>query len=201
MNPAALAAACNGDLANAIVASTPGGIERQEAEGQRAMVANSHLPKEMRGATRDQLEAKGFIFGADVDDLFVAVTLPAGWQIKATSHSMHSDLLDGAGRVRAGIFYKAAFYDRKASLSMRRRYTVDSWHSCDAAGIASERGDEKFRIIAIYDAGAELHRFGVVPESDWAKAEDLTKQAEAHLAERFPNHADAMAYWDEAASA
>jgi len=31
MNIAALAAALRGDLANALIASTPGGIERQEA--------------------------------------------------------------------------------------------------------------------------------------------------------------------------
>ena len=49
MNPAALAAASRGDLANALIASTPGGIERQEAAGQRTLVESAMLPKEISG--------------------------------------------------------------------------------------------------------------------------------------------------------
>ena len=71
MNSATLAAASRGDLANLLVASTPGGIERQEAAGQRMLVASAMLPKEIHGATREQLTALGFKFGADVDELFV----------------------------------------------------------------------------------------------------------------------------------
>jgi hypothetical protein len=38
MTPAAVQAMLNGDLTNVLAASTPGGIERQEAAGQAAMV-------------------------------------------------------------------------------------------------------------------------------------------------------------------
>lgn len=127
MNLAALAAASRGDLANALVASTPGGIERQEAAGQRTLVDSAMLPKEISGATREQLTALGFKFGADVDELFVTCELPPGWTTRGTDHSMHSDLLDEQGRKRAGIFYKAAFYDRRADMSMERRYRVDCY--------------------------------------------------------------------------
>jgi len=201
MNPAALAAACNGDLANAIVASTPGDIERQEAEGQRAMVASSHLPKEMHGATRQQLEALGFVFGADVDDLFVAVSLPPGWTLRATEHSMHSDLLDASGSKRGGIFYKAAFYDRNASLSMCRRYAVEYWRPCDAAGRPCEDSESSLRVVAVYDGDSELHRIGIVLVGDRKRNDELTRQAEAWLVERFPSYTDPLAYWDEAVSA
>jgi hypothetical protein len=115
-NPAALLAALSGDVSNAEVASTPGGIEAQEAAGQAMLCASAQLPKKMLGCTRESLEALGFKFGADVDELFVTCTLPAGWKKKATDHSMHSDLVDEQGRTRAGIFYKAAFYDRRADM-------------------------------------------------------------------------------------
>lgn len=124
ITPAALKAAIEGDMENFIAASTPGGIERQEAAGQAAMVANfDTLPKEMDRAIGEKL---GFIYGADADEIFVTVTPPAGWSLKATGHSMHSDLLDDQGRVRASIFYKAAFYDRRANGHWSRRYDVRS---------------------------------------------------------------------------
>lgn len=117
MNPAALNAALKGDLENALVANTPGGIERQERAGQRTLCESAILPKELRGTTREELTALGFVFGTDVDELFVRCDLPAGWQKRGSDHSMHSDLVDDTGNVRAHIFYKAAFYDRRADMS------------------------------------------------------------------------------------
>src|SRR3546814_332894 len=88
MNPAAIKAACYGDVANAIAASTPGGIEQQKTDGQRALVNGTMLPKDIRGATREQLAALGFEFGADVDELFVQCELPPGWTKRETEHRM-----------------------------------------------------------------------------------------------------------------
>lgn len=44
------------------------------------------------------------------------VELPDGWKKVGTNHDMHSDLVDETGKVRASIFYKAAFYDRRADM-------------------------------------------------------------------------------------
>lgn len=95
----------------------PGGIERQEAVGQHELVNSDALPAEIHG-DRSVLEAAGVVFGELVKDdpLFVNVTLPEGWKKVATDHSMHSDLLDADGKRRAGIFYKAAHYDRRADM-------------------------------------------------------------------------------------
>lgn len=134
MNPAALASALRGDLANALIASEPGGIERQEAAGRRTLVESAMLPKEVRGATREQLISLGFQFGADVDELFVTCELPPGWTKRGTDHSMHSDLLDNQGRKRAGIFYKAAFYDRRAYMSMLQRFGVNPYRDGSQKG-------------------------------------------------------------------
>ncbi len=111
-----LMALLNGDDENAMVAATPGGIEAQEARGQQQFVNTSTLPIEVRNGT---YEAHGITVGEPVDDLFVSVTLPDGWKKVPTSHSMWSDLIDEQGRVRASIFYKAAFYDRSAFASLR----------------------------------------------------------------------------------
>ena len=73
MNPAALNAALNGDMENALIASTPGGIEEQEARGQQDFVANETLPIK---CPREELEKMGFVFGEMADDLFVKVKMP-----------------------------------------------------------------------------------------------------------------------------
>ena len=40
--------------------------------------------------------------------------MPQGWTRRATDHDMHSEILDEAGKIRISVFYKAAFYDRRA---------------------------------------------------------------------------------------
>ena len=117
-NPAAVSAAARGDMDNFMVAATPGGIEAQEAMGQAALVGTKDtLPKD---CPQKELEALGFVFGGPIDDLFINVTFPAGWSKKATEHSMWSELLDETGKKRGAIFYKAAFYDRRAFIRLER---------------------------------------------------------------------------------
>jgi hypothetical protein len=118
-NPAARAAAMRGDWENAVIAATPGSIEKQEAEAQQGLVRSTKLPKEgTEGTNRATLERLGFVFGKEIDDLFVACQLPQGWSIKPSDHSMWSFVYDDQGRKRMSIFYKGAFYDRRAFASM-----------------------------------------------------------------------------------
>jgi hypothetical protein len=113
MNPAALSA-FQKDILNALRALTPGGIEQQERDGQASLSANNRLPQEMDDRTRGLLETRGVVFGDVVDDIFLTCTLPAGWKIVPTDHSMWSHLMDENDNRIATIFYKAAFYDRRA---------------------------------------------------------------------------------------
>lgn len=198
MNTAALLAALNGDVANALVASTPDGIERQEYEGQLAMIANAQLPGEVSGATREQLEAIGIKFGANVDDLFITVTLPKGWKLQATTHSMHSDLLDHHGRKRAGIFYKAAFYDRRASMSMRRRYSVAST-PCTADGTPASYGADEHthRSVDVLDCDTVINHVGRCADADYSSESELQSRARYFLDCHLPVWDDPMAHWDE----
>lgn len=106
-----------------LAASMGGGVGRavedQERSGQGSFVASDTLPADMRGDV-DGLKAAGVVFGELVegDPLFRYVTLPPGWTKEPTEHSMWSRLFDDRGNERAMVFYKAAFYDRSAFLSI-----------------------------------------------------------------------------------
>lgn len=191
-NPAALGAALRGDYGNAVVASTPGGIEAQEKRGQTALVASTNMPKEMR-PSREAFEKLGFAFGDDVDELFISATLPAGWTRAATDHSMHSDILDDQGRKRVSVFYKAAFYDRRANAYVVPRFSVTKIYP---EGNGSVAADAMLPTI-VADAGVEIHRVG---ESrylgDWEKGDQLEADACKWLDENRPGWSDPVESWN-----
>lgn len=93
-------------------------VERMEADGQAELVAGELLPTEILNAVEADLEALGFTFGDPCEDdpLFRAVTLPAGWSMQPTDHAMWSAVVDERGIERVKVFYKAAFYDRRAHM-------------------------------------------------------------------------------------
>lgn len=101
------------------VAAGPRFIEEQEAAGQREMVAATTLPTKLH-TPREEFIAVGFTFGDPVpgDRLLQEAMLPDGWTRQGSDHAMWSFLVDGLGRRRASIFYKAAFYDRDAFMSL-----------------------------------------------------------------------------------
>jgi hypothetical protein len=186
MNPAALMAALHGDLANAMIASTPGGIERQEADGQRTLVENAMVPKDIMGATREQLTGLGFKFGDDVDELFVACELPSGWTKRGTDHSMHSDLFDEQGRKRAGIFYKAAFYDRRAFMSILQRFSVNAYLDGAQAGCLR---------VAALDGESVVFDAGDYQRGDYDHRDRLRAACETWLSATHPGWQSPLAYW------
>lgn len=185
-NPAALGALARGDLENFLTAATPGGIEAQEAAGQATFVASATLPKDLgRNCTRELLESWGFKFGQDADDIFVSVTLPPGWKKQASDHAMWSYLLDEKGRKRASIFYKAAFYDRRAGMHLDTRYHLDPY---------IDGSDKDHYRIAAFDGKTEIKDFGEYARADYS--DTLRKEAEAWMAETYPQWMDPTAYWD-----
>lgn len=107
------------DLLMRALGTNDGGraIMDQESAGQQSFVSNDTLPTDLRG--KEILEAAGvkFLGVVEDDDMFQYVELPDGWKKVPTDHSMWSNLVDEQGRVRASIFYKAAFYDRSAHAS------------------------------------------------------------------------------------
>ncbi|MFE9737321.1 hypothetical protein [Streptomyces sp. NPDC006477] len=93
-------------------------IGAQEARGQQQLVHSDRLPTELRD-DRAAFEALGFTFGTpDADDpLFTPTTVPDGWTREAADdHDMWSYVVDTLGRRRVAVFYKSAFYDRRADM-------------------------------------------------------------------------------------
>lgn len=127
-----------------------GYITGMEAQGQRQLVGSEQLPIDSGGD--EGYEALGLVFGAPSDDLFRAAILPQGWTKAPTDHSMWSKVVDEKGRERISIFYKAAFYDRRAFMRLMTvgRYvaqmlgegkpvvTDDSWCTPEVAARAAE---------------------------------------------------------------
>jgi hypothetical protein len=102
-----------------------GGIEAQEAQGQAQVVAQSgewvQIPAEFFGCSPGDLIDMGFVIGDVVegDPLWRLAKLPEGWAFRAADHSMWSYIDDENGKQRIALFYKAAFYDRRATLYIR----------------------------------------------------------------------------------
>lgn len=198
ITPAMLAAAAKNDIANLTVAATPGGIERQEAQGQRDFVARETLPIKTNYCTREQLEKIGIKFGEQVDDLFVRVQLPQGWKIVPTAHSMWSHLVDDKGRERAGIFYKAAFYDRDAHISLSQRFVPTQEYIHDTPPPKHEyKSPDRIQYVA-KDCGKVVFTAGELSYEDrnWDAQDALKKQVRQWLNQNFPQWEDPTVYWE-----
>lgn len=177
----------------------PGGIEAQESAGQVMTNLQQTLPIDLNGTcTRADLESLGFVFGEPQDELFVYCQFPAGWRKQASEASRHSYLLDDKGRKRGSIFYKAAFYDRRADMALLRRYAVTLFNACDERGNAVDESQSPatHAHTLITDDGAPLHEIGIRARRDWDTAHAHEKDGQAWLEEHFPDWRNPLAYWE-----
>ncbi len=182
-------------LLEGIIFGGSAAIERQEAQGQTEICAATDLPTE--GSEHPAFAAMGIVFEKphDDDSLFRPARLPTGWRIIPTDHSMWSHLLDANGCRRASIFYKAAFYDRRAFIRPDTRYgttgEVDAkeWIFYDVIDQA----------VLIEGKPATLFRIEHTSRTsegtpDWIAPWDL---AAAWLDEHFPDWNDPCNYWPD----
>lgn len=163
-------------------------IERQEASGQARAVQQQALPINGTFRERHIYERLGFVFGDNRDNLFVNVTFPEGWSLKATDHSMWSDLLDDQGRKRGGMFYKAAFYDEDASINLARRYGINQYPDDCPDGMV--KVDVRDGQTVIHSVEAE-----VGDRRKWDVQDELAAEAKAWLSETYPDWENVEAYW------
>lgn len=178
-------------------------ITESEKRGQNIFVQSEVLPKKCNYCTREQLEKMGIVFGEDADDLFIYVTLPEDWKKVATDHPMWSNLVDHKGRKRAAIFYKAAFYDRDAHISLVRRF---DYGTCPMNGWTDpDRDNHKWHVVIfdndvvireIGDLGIRNYKDTRAIEMYWSLEKEFQKQAEKWLNHNYPNWKDPLAYWD-----
>jgi len=196
-NPASLKAALEGDLENALLAATPGGVEAQEKVGQTMFVANDTLPHKFNFCKKEDFEKMGIVFGEKEDDLFSKVALPAGWKKLPTDHSMWSRLVDHKGRERASIFYKAAFYDRDAFLNLTPRFST----LCDPENSNSETSyDERKKgnwFGLVKDGEEVIFKTKPIKNPTYEQQTALRKEADDWLDAHYPEWRDATKYWDQ----
>lgn len=190
---AAFHAALKGDLAHAGMTSAD--ILRQEAAGTATFAAGDTLPLQGSTTPAEQatLTALGFVLGEPVDDLFRAARLPAGWRKAPSPEDSRTTLLfDAQGRKRGFVWYKAAFYDRAAYLSLTRRYSPSLDYST-----TWETGP---RFAVVRDQGAVIWRSDPIarpqrPE-DFQQQDAILAAAKAWVAEHFPDWENPAAYWE-----
>lgn len=186
-------------------------IEGMEKEGQNQLAKSTTIPSRLMDCTEDQLRSLGFELGPkptkrEEDQLFRPALLPKGWKIAPTDHSMWSDLIDNQGRVRGSIFYKAAFYDREAFMSLKVRvYCTEDYDARNDGGtirmhvIARMPGKvEKVFHVIEHETKFPDHREARGSDHPYFRAVDETrKRASEWLAANFPKHGDPLAYWDD----
>lgn len=201
VTPAALSALLSGDMPNFRAASTPGGIEAQEAQGQRDLVSNfDRLPLRMSQTEKETAIAFGFEFGEPIDEVFMSVKAPEGWTLRASDHNMHSDILDGSGALRGNMFYKAAFYDRRADLSWNSRYSVQCKRGDETTIYVGT--DARDNVAVIEPVEVPTPQFPADRDyTNYDAARVVEQAAEAkmreQLAELFPDYSNPAAYWND----
>ena len=143
----------------------------------------------------DALSAIGITVVGEHDDLFDAVVLPEGWTKQATEHAMHSMILDEHGSERISVFYKAAFYDRRAYFALRTRYNV----SMEPVNGWSDHGPNDGPLIAYVEdrrSGDWLFTTEPYPAKDYDLGDVREKEAHAWAKKHFPDYGNPLAYWD-----
>ena len=135
---------------------SPAAIERMEADGQRQLLESCDLPT--KGSDDPEFLRLGFTFGEphQHDPLFRPATLPKDWRRESTDHAMHTKIVDELGRERVGVFYKAAFYDRRADM----------------------------RLTTVHSYVSSLLYYGGTPilDEEWATAEAVAEAARGEIA-------------------
>ncbi len=176
----------------------------EEKQGAHQMVHADQLPVTGFVVSRGSASAFDKIFTAaggkvgdrsEGDPLFVDVALPPGWTKKETGHSMWTDLLDANGNRRAGIFYKAAFYDRAAHLDPNLRF-----YTCVVVPDSSKPYQSQPAIPTIKDSNDRVVWEGAPiptdPKKSWESADQARVVAKAMLAKCYPDYEKLDAYWD-----
>lgn len=137
--------------------------------------------------------------GSDGQPLFVACTYPPGWTLVPTDHSMWSEVKDDKGRVRASVFFKAAFYDcHSHTFGLEKRYSVTAFYrhpdGRESIGVKDTGTGELLYAALTY---ASTPARSSIPREERNQADDRAeKEAVAWRAEHFPNWEDPLAYWD-----
>jgi len=135
-------------LAEAMFEKRPGGhIEDMERRGGQEMLQATHtLPTD--GSDHPDVQALPIRWGEvlEADPIFREAWLPDGWTRVDGEHQYGywTYLHDETGRERARVFYKAAYYDRKATIYATRYCgECDHYAHLDACETCGHEGKER----------------------------------------------------------
>lgn len=163
-------------------------VEHMEAEGQECVIRNTMMAKRM-WPSREDFEQLGFSF-EDIpgDEVLCYATLPQGWSMKKTDHSMWNDIIDQNGMIRGSMFYKASAYDRNAHMDLNCRYYI-----------CSRYVDEDHLIKEVYFGNEKEILFvaGQTPIDAYDDIEKLKALAKQYADENYPDWENVHAYWDK----
>ena len=181
-------------------------IEAQERRGQRDAVNSDQLPTQGLVGPEDRKvwEAMGIEILAEEnktksDNLFTFVNLPPGWKKVPTDHSMWNNLVDDKGRIRGSFFYKAAFYDRDASIHPVRRFSIErNYERKDRDDVIEMQVCDSKKPIWSIDAPMPKKPDG---SRDYKVSEEvettLRKTCMQWLVDNgYPDFNNVLAYWD-----
>jgi len=190
-------------------------IKQSEKDGQTAFTEGKfkdRLPIEGLDDVKKDLEKLGFkITDEKVDDIFVKCEFPEGWKKVATDHAMHSNLLDPNGNVRAGIFFKAAHYDYKASMGhLITRFYVTSDYTQNTKEKDFRQSvtirDNKQMVkhtdkYGTHDDAKVIHSYKTLVEEygdgiKQRRKERIYGLADAWLTKRYADWENPLLYWD-----
>jgi len=101
---------------------------REAASARQALAsAFDRLPKSHSPLTKDPfrtLADLGFQVGDPLDDLFIQVTPPPGWSLKADPDGEQWEIFDGMGRARGAIYLTEYPNEFSAFFSLRTRFDI-----------------------------------------------------------------------------
>ena len=96
---------------------------------------------------------------------------------------MHSYIHDEQGRKRGGVFYKAAFYDRRAHFSLSTRYEAGGDYD----------GGKRYSRARDTATGIVLIEYG--PTKDFEQSDKEDRITVEWLDAAFPEWRNVEAYW------
>jgi hypothetical protein len=151
---------------------------------------------------RETLGHLGFEVGDAIPDargkpLFVAVVPPEGWRLRPRSDSYYIDVTDPSDVVRATVFFKPAFYDRRADIRIHPRFAIETrddgarttWCVIDRA--LGERAFSSDPVGPVPDAGDEA------AFDAWSKEYDAARRASLDWLARNRPEGGPLAYWED----
>jgi hypothetical protein len=158
------------------------------------------VPRTLFGAKLEQLIAIGFNVVPDIRGVidetnYCICEFPVGWSVRnGQSHSYTSAVLDQHGRQRATMYSKMDYANRcrdRRWMEFCRRFAID---------VSAYGGSPNKRAVVIRDADKVLHEVGKyrTDRNDLDTKCRLELLAREWLNERYPQHTEPMAHWDDA---